>query len=142
MKLFEGFNKNCSKFFYPSEFLSLDETLYPMRHQTAFRQYNPKKPHRYGLLIKSLNDARVPFTYKATPYSGKPRMETVLTILTTLKITSSTLLKNLRRMHLCLVGTYRLIDCTRLSHCQIDYLSAKSQQLVPSTQIESEYQIR
>ena len=33
-----------------------------------------------------------------------PKMETVPTILTTLKITSSTLLKNLRRMHLCLVG--------------------------------------
>ena len=44
-----------------------------MRHQTAFRQYNPKKPHRYGLLVKSLNDARVPFTYKAAPYSGKPK---------------------------------------------------------------------
>ena len=57
---------------YPSENLSLDETLYPMRHQTAFRQYNPNKPHKYGLLVKSLNDARVPFTYKAVPYSGKP----------------------------------------------------------------------
>ena len=37
-KLFEGFNKNCSKFLYPSEFLSLDETLYPMWHQISFRQ--------------------------------------------------------------------------------------------------------
>ena len=36
-KLFESFSKNCSKFLYPSEFLSLDETLYPMRHQIAFR---------------------------------------------------------------------------------------------------------
>ena len=70
--LFEQFNKNCSKYVYPSEYLSLDETLYPMRHQIAFRQYNPNKPHKYGLLVKSLNDARVPFTYKAVPYSGKP----------------------------------------------------------------------
>ena len=52
---------------YPSEYLSLDETLYPMRHQIAFRQYNPNKPHKYGLLVKSLNDAHVPFTYKAVP---------------------------------------------------------------------------
>ena len=29
-KPFEGFNQNCSKFLYYSEFLSLDETLYPM----------------------------------------------------------------------------------------------------------------
>ena len=43
-----------------------------MRHQIAFRQYNPNKPHRYGMLIKSLNDSRFPFTYKAAPYAGKP----------------------------------------------------------------------
>ena len=43
-----------------------------MQQQIAFRQYNPKKPHKYGLLLKSLNDARFPYTYKATPYAGKP----------------------------------------------------------------------
>ena len=41
-----------------------------MRHQFAFGQYNPNKPHRYGLLLKSLNDSRVPFTNKL--YTGKP----------------------------------------------------------------------
>ena len=69
-KLFKGFNRNCSNFLYPSEFLSLDETLYLMRHQIAFREYNPNNPHWYGLLDKSSNDARVPFTYKAAPYGG------------------------------------------------------------------------
>ena len=44
-----------------------------MRHQIAFWQYNPNKPHRYELLVKSLIDARVPFTYKAAPYSGNPK---------------------------------------------------------------------
>ena len=72
-KLFESFSKNCSKFLYPPEFLSLDETLYPIRHQIVFWQYNPNKLYRYGLLVKSLNDARVPFTYKAAPYSSKPK---------------------------------------------------------------------
>ena len=38
----------------------------------SFRQYNLSKPHRYGSLVKSFNDARVPFIYKAAPYSGKP----------------------------------------------------------------------
>ena len=71
--LFEDFNKNCSKFLYPSEFLLLDETLYLMPHQISFRQYNLNKFHRYGLFVKSLNDARVPFTYKAASYSGKPK---------------------------------------------------------------------
>ena len=55
------------------EYLSTDETLYPMRQQTAFRQYNPKKPHRYGRLWKSLNDARLPYTYKSVPYVQKPQ---------------------------------------------------------------------
>ena len=36
--MFELFNKNI-----PSKFMSIDETLYPMRHQIAFHQYNPKK---------------------------------------------------------------------------------------------------
>ena len=44
----EMFNSTLSKPLFPSEYLSIDETLYPMRHQIAFRQYNPKKPHKYG----------------------------------------------------------------------------------------------
>ena len=44
-----------------------------MRQQIAFRQYNPNKPHRYGLLLKSLNDVRFPDPYKAVPYAAKPK---------------------------------------------------------------------
>ena len=32
-----------------SEYFSIDETLYGMRHQIGFRQYNPNKPAKYGL---------------------------------------------------------------------------------------------
>lgn len=71
-ELFEMFNSNLSKFMIPSAYFSIDETLYPMCHQIAFRQYNPNKPHHYGLLLKSLNDATKPFTYKAVPYARKP----------------------------------------------------------------------
>ena len=70
--LFMMFNNNCTKYIIPSEYLAIDETLYPMRHQIAFRQYNPNKPAKYGLLFKSINDARFPFTYQATVYAGKP----------------------------------------------------------------------
>ena len=68
----EMFNSNLSKPIFPSEYMTIDETLYPMRHQIAFRQYNPKNPHKYGLLAKSLIDARFPYTYKAAPYAAKP----------------------------------------------------------------------
>ena len=44
-----------------------------MRQQIVFRQDNPNKPHRYGLLLKSLNDARFSDTYKAVQYAAKPK---------------------------------------------------------------------
>lgn len=55
-----------------SEYFSNDETLYGMRHQIGFREYNPNKPAKYGLNYKSLNDVRFPFTYQVIRYCGKP----------------------------------------------------------------------
>ena len=72
-EIWEIFNSNLSGHVAPSKYLSVDETLYPVRQQIAFRQYNPNQPHRYGLLLKSLNDARLPYTYKAVPYAAKPK---------------------------------------------------------------------
>ena len=66
------FNSNTSKYLLPSLYLSIDETLYPMKHQIAFQQYNPSKPYKYRLLLKSINDASFPYTYNACPYAGKP----------------------------------------------------------------------
>ena len=69
--VWELFNKNLRKYIAPSEYLTIDETLYPMRHQIAFRQYNPNKPHKYGVLFKSLNEARFPYIFKSVPYAAK-----------------------------------------------------------------------
>ena len=71
-EFFEIFNRNCMKHIIPSEYLSIDETLYPMRTQVRIKQYNLNKPAKYGLLFKSLNDARFPYTYQSSPYAGKP----------------------------------------------------------------------
>ena len=73
--IFVMFNANCSKYLVPSRYLTVDEILYPMRHQIAFRQCNPNKPHKYGLLCKLLNDSSFPYTYKSVPYAGKPTSE-------------------------------------------------------------------
>ena len=43
-----------------------------MRNQIGIKQYNPNKPAKYGLLFKSLNDARYPYTYQSIVYAGKP----------------------------------------------------------------------
>lgn len=56
-----------------SEYLSIVETLYPMRYCTACRHYNPKKMHCYAVLWKSLNGASFPYTYKSVPYTAKPQ---------------------------------------------------------------------
>ena len=71
--VFEWFVSNCSKHVIPDDYICLDETLYPSRVSIAFRQYNPKKPARYGMLFKSINACRYPYTFTSFAYAGKPR---------------------------------------------------------------------
>ena len=68
---FESFNKNISKFRYPSSYLVVDETLYPYSGRIGFKQYRPNNPAKYGLLYRSLCDTTVPYTYFSLPYVGK-----------------------------------------------------------------------
>ena len=46
--------------------------MYPACTQVSLKQYNPDKPAKYGVLFKSLNSARYPYTYQTHVYSGKP----------------------------------------------------------------------
>ena len=74
-ELFEDCNTRFGKMLVPEDYLSLDETLYPMRTQIAFKQYNPNKPAKYGMLFKSINCSRNPYTYQSHVYCGKPEGE-------------------------------------------------------------------
>ena len=47
-----------------------------MHTQIAFKQYNPDKPAKYGLLFKSVYNARFSYTYASAPYGGKPEKGT------------------------------------------------------------------
>ena len=69
--IFEMFNKSCSKYVIPSEYLAIDETSHSMKHRIVFRQYNPKKPHKYGLLLKSMIHALVNEVEKDTSLKGR-----------------------------------------------------------------------
>ena len=71
-KLFEECNNSFGAALVPEDYISLDETLYPTRNQVNFKQYNPNKPAKYGILFKSMNSARYPYTYQSHVYSGKP----------------------------------------------------------------------
>ena len=71
-QVFEMCNKNFGEALVPVDYISLDETLYPARTQVSFKQYNSDKPAKYGVLFKSLNSARSPYTYQTHVYGGKP----------------------------------------------------------------------
>eukprot|EP00112_Aurelia_sp_Birch-Aquarium-sp1_P026793 Seg973.6 transcript_id=Seg973.6/GoldUCD/mRNA.D3Y31 product="PiggyBac transposable element-derived protein 4" protein_id=Seg973.6/GoldUCD/D3Y31 len=68
----EQFNENCAKVRIPSEFVAIDETLYSYRGNIGFRQYNPSKPAKYGLLYRSVSDSVCRYTYFSLQYAGKP----------------------------------------------------------------------
>ena len=48
---------------HPSLLLAIDENLYPYRGDIGFKQYNPNKPAKYGLLYRILCDSSMPYTY-------------------------------------------------------------------------------
>ena len=74
-KVCELFNNNCAQSFTPNIYMSLDETLCPMRNQIGFKQYNPDKPAKYDMLLKSLNSAGIPYLHRTVVFSSKPEGE-------------------------------------------------------------------
>ena len=74
-KFFEKFNNQCMLVLAPGDYLLLYETIYPMRTHISFKQFNPSKPAKYGLLFKSVNAARYPYIFISLPYIGKPTEE-------------------------------------------------------------------
>ena len=74
-EVFESFNTRCSSVLQPDAYLTIDETLYGCRTQIGFKLYNKSKPDRYGILYKSINAVRYPFTIRTNVYSGKPTGE-------------------------------------------------------------------
>ena len=74
-EFFEKFNNQFMLVLEPGDYLSLDETLYPMRTQLSFQQFNSSKPANNGLLFKSVNAAIYPYAFISSPYSGKSTEE-------------------------------------------------------------------
>ena len=70
-KLFEDMNERNVRMRYPSPLLAIDETLYPYHGDIGFKQYNPNKSAKYGLLYQSLCNSTIPYTYYSVPYADK-----------------------------------------------------------------------
>ena len=71
-EVFEYCNKQFAKCLVPDDCISLDETLYSMRNQVSFKQYDSSKPAQYGMLFKFLNYDRYSYT-QTHVYCGKPQ---------------------------------------------------------------------
>ena len=70
-ELFEKMYVQNAKRRFSSPLIAIDETLYPYRVAISFKQYNPNKPVKYGLLYCSLSDSLTSYTYFTLPYAGK-----------------------------------------------------------------------
>ena len=74
LEIFEAMNSRNVSMRFPSALLAVDETLYSYRGHIGFKQYNPQKPAKYGLLYRSLCDSTVTYTYFSLAYTGKPEI--------------------------------------------------------------------
>ncbi|XP_055910500.1 piggyBac transposable element-derived protein 4 [Eupeodes corollae] len=54
----------------PGEILAVDESMIPWRGRLQFRQYNPRKSHKYGVKVYKLCDTNG-YTYTSSIYAGK-----------------------------------------------------------------------
>lgn len=59
------------KYYTPSEYLTVDETLLSFRGSFPFKMFFPSRPDKYGLKIISLCDARTFYLILGIPYVGK-----------------------------------------------------------------------
>lgn len=73
-EFFEAANELFVRLRTPGTHMAIDETLFPYRGRIGFKQYNPKKPAKYGILFRSGCDSTVQYTYFSLPYAGKPQV--------------------------------------------------------------------
>ena len=56
----------------PGKYLTIDETLYPMRHHVAIKPYSKDKPAGYGVNFKSVNSVEYSYPHSVVVSAGKP----------------------------------------------------------------------
>ena len=71
-EVFELWNEQCGAQLQMDAFVAIDECLYSCRNRIAFKQYNPSKPAKYGILFKCLNEVKYPFTHRSEVFAGRP----------------------------------------------------------------------
>ena len=64
-------NANLAAIYKPTENLTIDEQLFPLRGRTKFTQYMPSKPAKCGIKVWWICDAANGFPLKGSIYTGK-----------------------------------------------------------------------
>lgn len=57
-ELWSKFITNCTRYYQPSSFCTVDEQLLGFRGRCPFRMYLKSKPDKYGLKVITLNDSK------------------------------------------------------------------------------------
>ena len=70
-EIWEEFESNCTKYYTPHEYVTIDEQLLGFRGNCPFRVYIASKPDKYGLKIVTMCDSRTFYMVSAIPYIGK-----------------------------------------------------------------------
>ncbi|XP_033221218.1 piggyBac transposable element-derived protein 4-like [Belonocnema kinseyi] len=69
--IWDKFVDNCSRYFSPTHYVTIDETLFGFRGRCPFKMYLPSKPDKYGMKVISLVDAKFFYFCGGIPYVGK-----------------------------------------------------------------------
>lgn len=69
-EVWDAFIKNCTSYYTPHEYVTIDEQLVGFRGKCPFKVYFPQKPDKYGMKIVMLNDAKTFYMVNAIPYIG------------------------------------------------------------------------
>jgi len=56
-------NDKFSRFYYPGEFITIDEGMIPFAGKVQFKVYNPDKPTKWGIKEYLLCDAANTYTF-------------------------------------------------------------------------------
>lgn len=72
-EIYESWNDNLSKMYYPDEYVTVDEQLVGFRGRCPFKQYIPSKPAKYGIKIWTLCDSKSSYVLNTQVYTGKEK---------------------------------------------------------------------
>ncbi|XP_033229277.1 uncharacterized protein LOC117180849 [Belonocnema kinseyi] len=74
-EIWEEFISNCTRYYSPSSYCTIDEQLLSFSGRCAFKVHNRAKPDKHGMKIVMLNDSQTFYMHTAEPYVGTVEKE-------------------------------------------------------------------